>query len=121
MAMDPEFFTPRHAGQLAQEPGLELARRALLAAVDAALAPYDERVEAAGPALRMLRALCFEASPGELIGLSFPLGREAMVECLGAPCGTWLPYAAELGVSDERLVLLGWPTATCRDIRDRLG
>jgi hypothetical protein len=121
MAMDPEFFTPRHAEPLAHEPGLDLARQALLAAVDVALVPDDQRVEAAGPALRMLRALCFEASPGELIGLTFPLGREALVQCLAAPCRIWLPYAAELGVGNERLLVLGLPTAACRDILDRLG
>src|SRR4051794_38916583 len=107
MAMEPEFFTPRHAGQLAVAPGLGLARRALLAAIDVALAPDDERVAAAAPALRVLRSLCFEASPEELIGLTFPLGGDALVQCLAAPCGTWLPYAAELGVANERLVLLG--------------
>ena len=121
MAMDPEFFTPRHAAPLAQEPGLELARQALVAAIELALMRDGERAEAAGPALRTLRAVCFEADPAELIGLTFPLGHEALVQCLAAPCRTWLPYAAELGVGDERLLLLGWPTAACRDILDRLG
>jgi hypothetical protein len=121
MAMDPEFFTPRRHGPLEHDSELDLARRALLAAVEVALAPEEERDAAAGTAFRQLRTLCYEANPAELMGLTFPLGREALVECLGRKCGRWLPYADELGVADEQLLLLGWPTAACRQIRLRLG
>jgi hypothetical protein len=69
--------------------------------------------------LRVLRAVCGDASPGELIGLTFPLGSEAMIECLEQPCAAWLPYARELGVGGQRLTLLGFPTAACREIRRR--
>jgi hypothetical protein len=120
MAMDPEFFTPRTNAHFAHDPGIDLARRALLAALDVALAPAEEREAIAGRAFRALRAVCFEANPADLIGLTFPLGGDALLECLGRTCGTWLPYADELGVADDRLLLLGWPTAACGEIRRRL-
>ena len=122
MAMDPEFFTPRHHAQLVEdEAEVEGARRTLLAAVEVALLPAAEREAAAGPTLRALRSLYYAMRPAELIGLTFPLDHTALVDSLGQPCGAWLPYAGALGVADERLLLLGFPTAGCREIRDRLG
>jgi hypothetical protein len=120
MAMDPEFFTPRHSGQAFADPALELARRAALAAVELALAPEPERIRRAETALRLLRAVCFEADATELVGLDFPLDDEGMRRCLDAPLRRWLPFAATLGIAEERLQLLGWPTAACRELRARL-
>jgi hypothetical protein len=121
MASDPEFFMQRRRRATALDPAIESARRALLVAIEVALASAEQRRERAGPSLQMLRAVCFEAGPAELMGLTFPLGRDALIDCLGRRCGEWLPYADELGVAEERLLLLGWPTASCREIQQRLG
>jgi hypothetical protein len=119
MAMDPDFFTRRARGGITFDGIPGLARVALLAAVEAATAGSPARDAAADEALRALRDLCFEVPPKRLVGLRFPLDREAMLASLEQPLLEWLPLADELGVGAERLTLIGLPTQACRHIRAR--
>jgi hypothetical protein len=116
MATNPSFFTPRWDDAAADE--LEAAQAALVAAAAAALASRDRHAKAAD-ALRLLREACFAAPPKALVGLTFPIGPDAMVESLAEPCRNWLPFAESLGVGEIRLLLVGLAPPACRDILDR--
>src|SRR4051812_34420441 len=106
MATEPEFFTRRVA--LAVRPdAVALVGVALLAAIDAALAPAGRREGAALIALRALRDACFETPGSALVGLCPPLDAEAFQQRLGDPLETWLPLADQLDLRGERLMFLG--------------
>jgi hypothetical protein len=117
MAMDPDFFTPRWDVAADERDALQAA---LVAAAVAALASRDRHAKAAN-ALRLLREACFVVPAKALVGLTFPIGPDALIESLAEPCRNWLPFAESLGVADVRLLLVGLATPACRDILDRFG
>src|SRR5690348_4605818 len=114
MAMDSDFFPPRR-NVAADE--LDASRAALVAAAVAALAsaPQDRHAKAAA-ALRLLREACFVTPARMLVGLTFPIGPDALLESFAQPCRNWLPLAENLGVADVQLLLVGMATPACRDI-----
>ncbi|HEY0525555.1 MAG TPA: hypothetical protein VGD08_19340 [Stellaceae bacterium] len=116
MVTDPGFFTPRW--DVAADE-LDAPRTALAAAATAALAAQHDRHAKAADALRLLREACFAVPPKALVGLTFPIGSDAMIESLAEPCRNWLPFAESLGVADVRLLLVGLATPACRDVLDR--
>jgi hypothetical protein len=118
MGFDPDFFVRRR--EAPAEAQLARARDALRAAVETATAPMLRRQDAAALGYRALQDACFESSPPALVGLTFPLGAPAYLECLEWPCETWLPFARELGVAGARLMLVGLATPACGEIRARL-
>jgi hypothetical protein len=115
MVTDPDFFIPRWD---VADDELDAARTALVAAAAAALASHDRHAKAA-EALRLLREVCFAAPAKALVGLTFPIGPDALIESLAEPCRNWLPFAESLGVADVRLLLVGLATPDCREVLDR--
>jgi hypothetical protein len=121
MAVEPEFFTRRPLGSLADDPALGLASEALLAAAEAALTRPAPTEAGLRRALRRLRDLEAAAPEEALAGVRIPLDLDGMRQALTQPCARWLPLAAELGVADERLLTLGFPSVACRDVHLRYG
>jgi hypothetical protein len=121
MASEPEFFSRRHRAGLADDPALELASEALLAAAEAALTRPAPTEAGLRRALRRLLDVGAAASDEAVSTVQIPRDLEEMRRCLALPCGDWLPFADKLGVSDERLLTLGFPSVACRDVCLRYG
>jgi hypothetical protein len=121
MAVEPEFFSRRRNAALVDDPALGLASEALLAAAECALTRPAPTEAGLRRALRRLRDVEAAAPEEALERLSLPRDLDEMRTCLTRPCATWLPLAAELGVADERLLTLGFPTVACRDVQLRYG
>ena len=121
MAVEPEFFSRRRSGSLVDDPALGLASEALLAAAEAALTRPAPTEAGLRRALRCLRDVEAAAPEEALEGLAVPRDLEEMRTCLTRPCARWLPLASELGVAEERLLTLGFPSVACRDVHLRYG
>jgi hypothetical protein len=121
MAVEPEFFTRRRSFTLVDDPALGLAAEALLAAAEAALTRPAPTEAGLRRALRRLRDIEAAAPQEALDGLVLPVDLDEMRLCLTRPCAAWLPLASELGVADERLLTLGYPSVACRDVQLRYG
>jgi hypothetical protein len=121
MAIEPEFFTRRRSGSHGDDPALGLSSEALLAAVEAALTRPAPTEAGLRRAFRRLRDVEAAAPEQALAGLILPRDLDEMRYCLTRPCREWLPLASELGVGEERLLTLGYPSVTCRDVQLRYG
>jgi len=120
MATEPESFSRRRAAY-AEDPALALAAEALLAAAEAALTRPAPTEAGLRRALRRLHDVEAAVAEEMLAQLVLPRDLEEMRACLALPCAAWLPLAAQLGVSDERLLTLGFPSVACRDVHLRYG
>lgn len=121
MATEPEFFARRRNGPSMGDPALGLASEALLAAAEAALTRPGPTEAGLRRALRRLRDVGAAAPEEALDGLRMPRDLAEMRACLARPCAEWLPLARELGVGEERLLTLGFPSVACRDVQLRYG
>ena len=100
---------------------MELASEALLAAAEAALTRPAPTEAGLRRALRRVLDVGAAASEDAVSAVQMPRDLEEMRRCLTLPCGDWLPLAEELGVSNERLLTLGFPSVACRDVCLRYG